>query len=112
MEEAEIKICEVSGEEVDIKVRLDVLKKEEQMIAEENEELLQEEEEKKRKVCTLIICTQVYCFMQISRPSYHRTFDNCGVCCTTIAISTTTLAPPLFAPTNHNTCNYHIGTST
>lgn len=59
MEEAEIKICEVSGEEVDVKVRLDVLKKEEQMIAEENEELLQEEEEKKRKVCSLIICTQV-----------------------------------------------------
>lgn len=71
MEEAEIKICEVSGEEVDVKVRLDVLKKEEQMIAEENEELLQEEEEKKRKVCSLIICTQVYCF---SRPSYHCIF--------------------------------------
>lgn len=51
MEEAEIKICEVSGEPVDNKVRLDVLKKEEQMIAEENEELLQEEEEKKKKVC-------------------------------------------------------------
>ncbi|XP_020627165.1 LETM1 and EF-hand domain-containing protein 1, mitochondrial-like isoform X2 [Orbicella faveolata] len=50
VEEAEIKICEVSGEEVDNKVRLDVLKKEEQMIAEENEELLQEEEEKKRKI--------------------------------------------------------------
>lgn len=53
MEEAEIKICEVSGEKVDNKVRLDVLKKEEQMIAEENEELLQEEEEKKRKVFRL-----------------------------------------------------------
>lgn len=50
VEEAEIKICEVSGEKVDNKVRLDVLKKEEQMIAEENEELLQEEEEKKRKI--------------------------------------------------------------
>ena len=50
MEEAEIKICEESGEKVDNKVRLDVLKKEEQMIAEENEELLQEEEEKRKKV--------------------------------------------------------------
>ena len=50
VEEAEIKICEVSGEQVDNKVRLDVLKKEEQMIAEENEELLHEEEEKKKKV--------------------------------------------------------------
>lgn len=53
MEEAEIKICEVSGEKVDNKVRLDVVKKEEQMIAEENEELLQEEEEKKKKVFNL-----------------------------------------------------------
>lgn len=50
VEEAEIKICEESGEKVDNKVRLDVLKKEEQMIAEENEELLQEEEEKRKKV--------------------------------------------------------------
>ena len=54
MEEAEIKICEVSGEKVDNKVRLDVLKKEEQMIAEENEELLQEEEDKKKKVTLAI----------------------------------------------------------
>lgn len=50
VEEAEIKICEVSGEKVDNKVRLDVLKKEEQMIAEENEELVHEEEEKKKKI--------------------------------------------------------------
>ena len=76
MEEAEIKICEVSGEEVDNKVRLDVLKKEEQMIAEENEELLQEEEEKKRKVCSLIICTQLCYF---NNPSYHCTCDDGGV---------------------------------
>jgi len=76
VEEAEIKICEVSGEEVDNKVRLDVLKKEEQMIAEENEELLQEEEEKKRKVCSLIICTQL-CFS--NRLSYHCTCDDCSV---------------------------------
>lgn len=53
VEEAEIKICEVSGEKVDNKVRLDVLKKEEQMIAEEKEELLQEEEEKRKKVCII-----------------------------------------------------------
>lgn len=53
VEEAEIKICEVSGEKVDNKVRLDVLKKEEQMIAEENEELLQEEEDKKKKIETI-----------------------------------------------------------
>ncbi|KAJ7375252.1 letm1 and EF-hand domain-containing protein 1, mitochondrial [Desmophyllum pertusum] len=50
VEEAEIKICEVSGEPVDNKVRLGVLKKEEQMIAEENQELLQEEVEKKKKI--------------------------------------------------------------
>ena len=43
----------MSGEKVDNKVRLDVLKKEEQMIAEEKEELLQEEEEKRKKVCTI-----------------------------------------------------------
>ncbi|KAK2558394.1 Mitochondrial proton/calcium exchanger protein [Acropora cervicornis] len=49
VEEAEIKIAEVSGEKVANKVRLDVLKKEEQMIAEEKEELLLEEEEKKKK---------------------------------------------------------------
>ena len=76
MEEAEIKICEVSGEKVDNRVRLDVLKKEEQMIAEENEELLQEEEEKKRKVCNLIICTQLCYF---NRPSCHCTCDDCNV---------------------------------
>ena len=76
MEEAEIKICEVSGEEVDNKVRLDVLKKEEQMIAEENEELLQEEEEKKRKVCRLIIYTKLCHF---NRSLYHCTFDDCSV---------------------------------
>ena len=35
-----------------------------------------------------------------------------GRCCTTIVISTTTLAPPLFAPTNPNKCNYHTSTST
>ena len=40
----------MSGEKVDNKVRLDVLKKEEQMIAEEKEELLLKEEEKKKKV--------------------------------------------------------------
>jgi len=50
VEEAEIKIAEVSGEKVANKVRLDVLKKEEQMIAEEKEELLLEEEEKKKKI--------------------------------------------------------------
>lgn len=49
VEEAEIKICEVSGEKVDNKVRLDVLQNEERMIAEENQELLKEEEEKKRR---------------------------------------------------------------
>ena len=76
MEEAEIKICEVSGEQVDNKVRLDVLKKEEQMIAEENEELLQEEEEKKRKVCKLIIYTKLCYF---NRPSCHYTCDDCSV---------------------------------
>lgn len=43
----------MSGEKVDNKVRLDVLKKEEQMIAEEKEELLQEEEEKRKKVCVI-----------------------------------------------------------
>ena len=74
MEEAEIKICEVSGEQVDNKVRLGVLKKEEQMIAEENEELLQEEEEKKKKVHTLIIFTQHF-----NRPSYHCTFNHYNV---------------------------------
>ena len=76
MEEAEIKICEVSGEKVDNKVRLDVLKKEEQMIAEENEELLQEEEEKKRKVCRLVIYTKLCHF---NRPLYHCTCDDCSV---------------------------------
>ena len=45
----------MSGEKVDNKVRLDVLKKEEQMIAEEKEELLQEEEEKRKKVCIINI---------------------------------------------------------
>ncbi|PFX29216.1 mitochondrial proton/calcium exchanger protein-like [Stylophora pistillata] len=50
VEEAEIKICEVSGEKVDNKVRLDVLQNEERMIAEENQELLKEEEEKKKKI--------------------------------------------------------------
>jgi len=72
VEEAEIKICEVSGEKVDNRVRLDVLKKEEQMIAEENEELLQEEEEKKRKVCSFIICPHLCYF---NRPSYHCTVN-------------------------------------
>ena len=54
VEEAEIKICEVSGEKVDNKVRLDVLKNEERMIAEENLELITEEEEKKKKVFTVM----------------------------------------------------------
>lgn len=77
MEEAEIKICEVSGEKVDNKVRLDVLKKEEQMIAEENEELLQEEEEKKRKVFRLVIYLKLQCYF--NRPCYHSTCDGCSV---------------------------------
>lgn len=54
VEEAEIKICEVSGEKVDNKVRLDVLKNEERMIAEENLELIIEEEEKKKKIESVV----------------------------------------------------------
>lgn len=77
VEEAEIKICEVSGEKVDNKVRLDVLKKEEQMIAEENEELLQEEEEKKRKVFRLVIYLKLQCYF--NRPCYLCTCDGCSV---------------------------------
>lgn len=50
----------MSGEKVDNKVRLDVLKKEEQMIAEEKEELLQEEEEKRKKVCINCFSTKLH----------------------------------------------------
>ena len=50
----------MSGEKVDNKVRLDVLKKEEQMIAEEKEELLQEEEEKRKKVCINIFSSKLH----------------------------------------------------
>ena len=50
VEEAEVKIAEVSGEEVDNKLRIDILKKEEQLIAVEKEERrLKQEEDLIRK---------------------------------------------------------------
>lgn len=49
VEETEIKVAEVSGEKVDNKRRLELLKKEEEMIAAEKEEVMQKQEEEMEK---------------------------------------------------------------
>lgn len=53
MEEAKVKISEVSGDRVDNKTKLEIIQKEEEAIREEIEEkvMLEEQAEKQKQVC-------------------------------------------------------------
>jgi hypothetical protein len=63
-EEAKVKILEVSGERVDNKSKLEVIKQEEEIILREKEELQKEEKAKKAKAAVIAAAAEVSSWMK------------------------------------------------